>query len=97
MSALDRIAETFGSATRRSIGQVGAMASFFWDILRALPGTLVRFHLVIEQMMLMGVYSIPVVLLTSVFIGAVSAWQAKYLFAGVIPLNYLGSAVGKRY
>jgi phospholipid/cholesterol/gamma-HCH transport system permease protein len=63
--------------------------------MRALPFALARFHLVVEQMMLVGVKSLPVVLLTSAFVGAVTAWQAKYLFAGAIPLNYLGMAVGK--
>jgi len=92
---LDRLAESFGASTRRSIREVGALGIFLWDILRALPSTLIRFHLVVEQMMIMGVYSIPVVMLTSAFIGAVSAWQAKYLFSDVIPPTYLGTAVGK--
>ncbi|MGA2508315.1 MAG: ABC transporter permease [Chitinispirillaceae bacterium] len=64
-------------------------------VMKAMPFSIVRFHLIVEQMMFVGVKSLPVVLLTSVFIGAVSAWQAKYLFAGAIPLNYLGMAVGK--
>ena len=92
---LDKAAESFGSTTRQSVRQVGAIARFFARIMRAIPGSIRHFHLIVEQMMLLGVDSIPVVLLTSCFVGAVSTWQAKYLFAGVIPLAYLGSAVGK--
>ncbi len=91
----DRIAVSFGAATRESIQQLGAITRFFMRIMKAMPSSIVRPHLIVEQMMLMGVNSIPVVLLTSVFIGAISAWTANYLFAGAIPLIYLGSAVGK--
>ena len=95
ISFIDTIAEAFGSATRESVQQLGAIARFFLHMLKVLPSSFARFHLIVEQMMLVGVTSIPVVLLTSVFVGAVSAWQARYLFAGAIPLNYLGMAVGK--
>jgi phospholipid/cholesterol/gamma-HCH transport system permease protein len=63
--------------------------------MRIMPSAAKRFHLIIEQMMLIGVSSIPVVVLTSLFVGAVTAWQAKYLFSGAIPISYLGMAVGK--
>lgn len=92
---LDTIASAFGSATRESVQQLGAITRFFLRIVKVMPFSLARFHLITEQMMIVGVRSLPVVLLTSVFVGAVSAWQAKYLFAGAIPLNYLGMAVGK--
>jgi phospholipid/cholesterol/gamma-HCH transport system permease protein len=95
VALFDRIAVSFGSATRESIQQLGAIVFFFLRIVKAAPFSFVRFHLIVEQMMLVGVKSVPVVLLTSVFVGAVTAWQAKYLFAGAIPLNYLGMAVGK--
>jgi phospholipid/cholesterol/gamma-HCH transport system permease protein len=96
MSAtIDRVAITFGAATRESVQQFGALTRFFLRVLRVLPFTFFRFHLIVEQMMNIGVRSIPVVLLTSVFVGAVSAWQVNYLFAGQIPLTYLGTAVGK--
>jgi phospholipid/cholesterol/gamma-HCH transport system permease protein len=48
-----------------------------------------------EQMMILGVQSIPIVLLTSVFVGAISAWQVQYVFGDAIPLTYLGAGVGK--
>ncbi|MCP4569320.1 MAG: ABC transporter permease [FCB group bacterium] len=60
--------------------------------LRHLPGSI---HLVISQMYYMGVRSIWLILITSVFTGGVSAWQAAYQFKSYVPLRYLGGAVGK--
>ena len=95
LATLDKVAITFGAATRESVQQFGAITRFLLRIMRALPSSASRYHLIVEQMMNIGVRSIPVVLLTSVFVGAVSAWQVNYLFAGQIPLTYLGTAVGK--
>lgn len=53
------------------------------------------FHLIIAQMYHMGVRSIWLVIITSVFTGGVSAWQAAYQFQNYVPLRYLGGAVGK--
>jgi phospholipid/cholesterol/gamma-HCH transport system permease protein len=68
---------------------------FFWKIIRALPASFKHFHLIVEQMMHLGVSSIPIILMSSVFVGAVSTWQVQYIFSSVIPLTYLGAAVGK--
>lgn len=43
----------------------------------------------------MGVHSLPLVAVTSVFTGAVTSVQAAYQFADLLSLRYLGSAVGK--
>ncbi len=95
ITPLDRLAESVGAGTRRSLRKVGGAGRFSGRILMAMPSAIAKSHLIVEQMMLMGVNTIPVVLLTSVFIGTISAWQAHYLFAGVIPATYIGSAVGK--
>jgi phospholipid/cholesterol/gamma-HCH transport system permease protein len=51
--------------------------------------------MLMQQMWRMGVDSLPLILVISVFIGAVTAIQADYQFRGLIPANYLGTAVGK--
>ena len=48
--------------------------------------------LVLQQMESIGVRSLPLVTITSLFTGAVSAWQAAYQFEGYLSLNYLGGA-----
>ena len=52
-------------------------------------------HFTVEQMYVIGISSIPLVATTSIFTGAVTAWQAIYIFSDYIPLTYLGTAVGK--
>jgi phospholipid/cholesterol/gamma-HCH transport system permease protein len=42
-----------------------------------------------------GIGSIPLVLVTSLFVGAVTSVQAAYQFHGYVPLKYLGTVVGK--
>lgn len=89
------IAESVGLFTREQVEQFGDIALFFFKIIATLPAAFARFHLIVEQMMRLGVSSIPIILLSSVFVGAVSAWQVQYLFSSAIPLTFLGAAVGK--
>ncbi len=50
-------------------------------------------HLIFEQMMRIGVKSLPLVAIVSMFTGAVASWQAAYQFKGLISLDFLGAAV----
>ncbi len=53
-------------------------------------------RLIFEQLYVLGVRSLPVIVIIAVFVGAVSAWQAAYQFKFIgAPLRYLGQAVGK--
>ncbi len=53
-------------------------------------------RLLVAQMYELGVRSLPLIIIISVFVGAVSAWQAAYQFKFIgAPLRYLGQAVGK--
>jgi phospholipid/cholesterol/gamma-HCH transport system permease protein len=47
------------------------------------------------QMQLVGIGSFPLVLVTSVFVGAVAAVQAAYQFQDYVPMVFLGTVVGK--
>jgi phospholipid/cholesterol/gamma-HCH transport system permease protein len=92
---VDDIAVGVGVFTREQIERFGDLTLFLWRITCALPAAFKRFHLIVEQMMRLGVSSIPIILMASVFVGAVSTWQVQYLFSNAIPLTYLGAAVGK--
>lgn len=51
---------------------------------------------IFEQSFFIGNKSLPLIIITSIFVGAVSAWQAAYQFHFIgAPLRYLGAAVGK--
>jgi phospholipid/cholesterol/gamma-HCH transport system permease protein len=47
------------------------------------------------QMEEIGIGSIPLVLVTSLFVGAVAAVQAAYQFQDYVPMVFLGTVVGK--
>ena len=92
---IDRFAISLGASAREAIELVGSIFIFFVKMLKRLPASFARPHLISEQMMILGVQSIPIVLLTSFFVGAVSAWQVQYIFGDAVPLTYLGAGVGK--
>ncbi len=47
----------------------------------------------IEQLELIGVQSLPLVLLIGIFAGAIIAWQAAYQFRGMVSMTVLGGQV----
>ncbi len=62
----------------------------------------VRLHLIfknpeitLRQMKIIGVGSFPLVLVTSIFVGAETVVQANFQFQGLVPMRYLGFVVSK--
>ncbi len=47
------------------------------------------------QMQAIGLGSIPLVIITALFVGAVAAVQAAYQFQDYVPMIFLGTVVGK--
>jgi len=85
----------FGSRGVIFIEEVGSFSILILKIFKAIPYFVKNIKLTFEQMLMMGVASMPLVLFTSVFTGAVSALQAAYQFQNYVPMRYLGTAVGK--
>jgi phospholipid/cholesterol/gamma-HCH transport system permease protein len=92
---LDDIALSFGASAREAVEQFGSICLFFLRAIASLPASLTKHHLITEQMYRIGVHSLFIVFLTATFIGAVAIWQAKYIIGDIIPLTYLGMALGK--
>ena len=84
-----------GKKTLLFFENVGGLALLVKNILLGLPKAFTRFHLTFEQMLLMGVNSLPLVALVSIFTGVVTAVQAVYQISEYVPMRYLGTAVGK--
>src|SRR4051812_12422942 len=84
-----------GESFLRMCVKIIAFLRFCLDMFMAIPSVFKNFHFTIDQMYLIGITSIPLVGLTSIFTGAVAAWQAAYNFADYVPLRYVGTAVGK--
>lgn len=69
---------------------------------RLICSTFSRMHLAvkninlsIEQMYIIGLESLPLVAVTSVFVGGETVVQALYQFSGIVPMRYLGMVVSK--
>lgn len=85
----ENIGHTFLSYLR----EVGRMVILMIRIVRFSPDIIRNRSLTIGQMMKIGVLSLPLVTVVSMFTGAVASWQAAYQFRGLISLDFLGAAV----
>jgi phospholipid/cholesterol/gamma-HCH transport system permease protein len=92
---LSRFLNGLGALALGPVERLGESVLLFLAILRRLPFLFRGPGLLLEQIARMGVASIPLVLVISVFIGAVTAVQARYQFHGLIPDTYLGTAIAK--
>jgi phospholipid/cholesterol/gamma-HCH transport system permease protein len=84
-----------GHSMYTSLADVGAAFLLLAAAVRTFPAAIRQRHLVVEQMVRVGIGSIPLVLVTSVFTGGVSAVQAAYQFQDYVPMRYLGTVIGK--
>ena len=76
-----------------SIAEVGRIAMLVGDTFRKLGRGLRSFGLIVDQMDHIGVQSLMLVFIVSLFTGAVAAVQAGYQFANVVPLKFIGSVI----
>jgi phospholipid/cholesterol/gamma-HCH transport system permease protein len=76
----------------RDVGGTSIMLAGVLIRLKELPRTWRQTLLQMEQI---GIGSIPLVIVTSVFVGAVAAVQAAYQFQDYVPMVFLGTVVGK--
>lgn len=79
----------------RFIEHVGRLSILIGQLVLSLRLFPKNLGLISQQMLYMGVNSLPLVLFTSLFTGGVTAVQAAYQFRGIVPMTYLGGAVGK--
>lgn len=73
----------------------GAIIIFIKDITVSLKEVKKIGGSLVEQMSRIGVDSIPIVVLTSAFVGMVTAVQVAYQIRDYAPLDFLGAGVGK--
>jgi len=73
-------------------GQVSALLG---QVLAGLPAAGRYAGEIVRQMALVGVGSLPLVVLVAAFTGAVTAVQAAYQLEWMVPLRYVGSVVQK--
>jgi len=84
-----------GNSVLKFLQDVGGSSILLGRALAKLPELPRTARQTLTQMEQVGIGSIPLVLVTSVFVGAVAAVQAAYQFQGYVPMIFLGTVVGK--
>jgi phospholipid/cholesterol/gamma-HCH transport system permease protein len=77
------------------IAKVGEVVRLILRILSRFPYVVLNPSLTLQQMVRIGTSSLPLIIVISFFIGAVTAIQAAYQFRGFVPSTYIGTAVCK--
>ena len=91
LTTFDELAISIGKFIVDGVSEFGQMMSFMWAAFCTRPKTSGIF----EQMFSIGVLSIPIVLLASIFTGFIATWQVHYLAKDLLGLQYLGMMVLK--
>jgi phospholipid/cholesterol/gamma-HCH transport system permease protein len=89
------LTESLGKATLDALADVGRGASILRDIGRQLPHSWRMRREVLEQMHIVAIGSLPLVVTTSIFVGAVTAVQAVYQMQAYVPMKFLGTVISK--
>jgi phospholipid/cholesterol/gamma-HCH transport system permease protein len=84
-----------GAKTRRFLAEFGSISRLLFNTFSHLGWTFRNSDLLLKQMEHIGTDSIPLVVVIGFFTGMVSAWQAAYLFKGLITNTFIGSAVSR--
>ena len=87
--------QSLGATVLMSLADLGRTGLLLGRILRSLTQVPRSLRLILRQMYIIGNGSIPLVLVTSVFTGAVATIQAHYQFQDYVPLRFLGTVVAK--
>jgi len=79
--------------TTRSLGRTGEAAVLAWKILKVLPRPRLYFNAALQQAYVMGIQSLPLVLIMAFLGGAVTSQQTGTQFSGGLPVWVIGSVL----
>ncbi len=92
LKLIDDTAEIFGASLRESLEYIGRLSFMGIKVIRAKW----RFHLIVEQMSILGVNSLPFVSLSSVFVGFISTMTYSNLTDKLyLSPGFMGMMIGK--
>lgn len=84
-----------GRWTIESLSDFGGAMILLWEIVLNGRYIIADRRLYLRRMVVIGVESLPLVLLIAAFTGAVSTWQSNYQFGDLVPAKYIGVATFK--
>lgn len=82
-----------GRTGERVLHHAGALGLLTWQVVLALVRMKVSARSVLRQIYVMGIQSVPIVIVTGSLAGIVTSQQGGYQMTGAIPLYVLGSLV----
>ncbi len=82
-----------GRTTRVTLEHAGGLGLLFWQVVMAVARLKVSPKAVLRQMYIMGIQSLPIVLVTGSLAGIVTSQQGGYQMTSAMPLYVLGSLV----
>lgn len=88
---LDSVAISLGSTFLTGMADFGGMMRFLAHSFLRLP----KYSTLMQQMLVIGVFSLPIVVMASIFTGFIATWQVQYLAGDMMGLQYLGAMVLK--
>jgi phospholipid/cholesterol/gamma-HCH transport system permease protein len=92
-SAITLGVRAVGNKIGNGVADVGSISIMVWQMLVSAAGKLPATRLIVDQMNTIGVGSLGLVFVVSLFTGGVAAVQAAYQFSNVVPLSYLGAVI----
>jgi phospholipid/cholesterol/gamma-HCH transport system permease protein len=88
-----RLARKVGRKAEDVVRQTGELSIIYWKTVTALFRGQVSLRSVLREMYMMGVQSLPIVMVTGILSGVVTSQQGGYQFTGAVPLYVIGSVV----
>jgi phospholipid/cholesterol/gamma-HCH transport system permease protein len=95
MNVLENFLRRTGRKTIEFFREIGQISRLLWGVLKSFTYIPRSRKIILYQMEHIGVNSLPLVLIISVFTGAVAAWQAAYQLEGIAPLSFLGASTSR--
>ena len=75
------------------IAEVGRVSLLVFETFRTMGHGIRSYRRIVDEMHAIGVQSLMLVLIVSLFTGAVAAVQAAYQFSNVVPLKFISSVI----
>lgn len=88
-----RFVETIGRTSRTVAEHAGQLTLLLWQVFYDLVRLRVSYREIMRQIYVMGIQSVPIVVITAILAGIVTSQQGGYQFTGSIPLYVMGSIV----
>ena len=89
------LSQRVGRTVLTILADVGRGAGMIRDMIRQLPYAWRLRREIFEQMHIVAVGSLPLVVTTAIFVGAVTAVQAVYQMQAYVPMKFLGAVISK--